>query len=364
MFFDMMKTLFVLFFLKICWSVVLGQQCNNGANCIALELCSGLYSQLQQAPSPQLSQLLRHLHCGFERNNKPKICCAQEYLGFSRNGGENPTTSLLPNTNVCGLQDSADRIVGGTQVELDEHPWMALLRYDKPRGFGYYCGGVLISSRYVLTAAHCVKGQDLPYNWRLSQVRLGEWNTSSTRDCTKSGCSDPPVDVAVERIIAHENYDPANENQHNDIALLRLSNNVRFTDYVKPICLPLNERRSTFEGYGMEVAGWGKTESKSESDVKLKVTVPVVSQSECRNVFGRVNRRIVDTQICAGGLSGKDSCRGDSGGSLMAYSSDNRNWMAVGVVSYGPSPCGTKGWPGVYTRVGSYIDWILNKLEE
>lgn len=101
----------------------------------------------------------------------------------------------------------------------------------------------------------------------------------------------------------------------------------------------------------------------SESEVKLKARVPIVSTSQCANVFKKVNRAVKDTQICAGGTAGRDSCRGDSGGPLMGHSQQANNWIAVGIVSYGPSPCGTEGWPGVYTRVGAYVDWILSKLQ-
>lgn len=96
--------------------------------------------------------------------------------------------------------------------------------------------------------------------------------------------------------------------------------------------------------------------------MKLKVRVPVVSLNRCAAVYQRVSRTIESTQICAGGVQGQDSCRGDSGGPLMGQAPSANNWVVVGVVSYGPAPCGTQGWPGVYTRVGAYIDWILSKL--
>ncbi|KAJ2938769.1 hypothetical protein O0L34_g3390 [Tuta absoluta] len=283
--------------------------------------------------------------------------------GGTRGGGSSDPTSLLPNQRECGIQNN-DRIVGGSRADIDEHPWMTLLRYDKPVGWGFYCGGVLISSRYVLTAAHCVKGEDLPTNWRLSQVRLGEWNTSSVNDCVMDDCASPVQDIRVEEIIAHEGYDPQDSNQHNDIALLRLAQPAQYNDFVKPICLPLSNdvKNNGFDGSTAEVAGWGKTESRSESEVKLKVNVPVVSRSQCASVFSRVNREIWNKQLCAGGLAGKDSCRGDSGGALMGRVPTADNWFAIGVVSYGPSPCGTPGWPGVYTRVGAYVDWIVSKI--
>lgn len=348
------------------------QKCNGGAGCIELKECTSLYDQLRnQGNTPTLARLLRSLHCGFN-GDQPMICCppglgppaldvdTAERAGITRVKPIN----LLPGLDQCGAQND-DRIVGGTRAEIDEHPWMTLLRYDKPKGWGFYCGGVLISARYVLTAAHCVKGEDLPTNWKLSQVRLGEWNTSSAVDCIGDDCSGPPQDIPVEEIIAHEKYDPADSNQHNDIALLRLEHNAQFNDFVRPICLPTMSdlRQNTLEGYDMEVAGWGKTETRSESEVKLKVSVPVVSNSECDSVFSRVNRRIVSQQMCAGGMAGQDSCRGDSGGALMGKVNKYNNWFAFGVVSYGPSPCGTPGWPGVYTRVTAYVDWILSKIK-
>lgn len=100
----------------------------------------------------------------------------------------------------------------------------------------------------------------------------------------------------------------------------------------------------------------------SESDLKLKVRVPVVPTLECQSVYSQSHRRIINKQLCAGGDAGHDSCRGDSGGPLMGQLPRTDNWIVVGVVSYGPTPCGTVGWPGVYTRVGAYVDWIVSKL--
>lgn len=56
---------------------------------------------------------------------------------------------------------------------------------------------------------------------------------------------------------------PASKLQENDIALLRLSNNVAYTDWIKPICLPTSEhlRTANYENVAMSVAGWGKTEN-------------------------------------------------------------------------------------------------------
>lgn len=69
--------------------------------------------------------------------------------------------------------------------------------------------------------------------------------------------------------------------------------------------------------------------------------------------------------MCAGNGKG-DSCKGDSGGPLMAIDTetypDHPYWYFAGIVSFGPIQCGTPGWPGVYTRVSSFMDWILQNI--
>ncbi|KAJ8912246.1 hypothetical protein NQ315_003349, partial [Exocentrus adspersus] len=118
------------------------------------------------------------------------------------------------------------------------------------------------------------------------------------------------------------------------------------------------------------VAGWGKTESANQNPIKLKLKVPVAERSQCSSKFRSAGITLKDSQICAGGKKGKDSCTvvmllpGDSGGPLMRTTkNDSSQWYVEGLVSFG-TKCGSEGWPGVYTKVYEYIDWIYENVKE
>ena len=93
----------------------------------------------------------------------------------------------------------------------------------------------------------------------------------------------------------------------------------------------------------------------------LKVSVPHFDMGECERFYRRYNIKINSTQLCAGGARGKDSCSGDSGGPLMATTRLGPPYHVAGVVSFGLD-CGIKGFPGVYTRVSEYLNWIMDNM--
>ncbi|KAJ8673962.1 hypothetical protein QAD02_005224 [Eretmocerus hayati] len=386
-----------------------GEPCRTprgeGGKCTNLKLCGELLNILTRNPrNPADIDFLRQSQCGFDKT-EPLVCCPIRNTNNNANNPNNnpvhgnhdtPTqtetnagqglleinrpnidrnrpsqdTSHLPYVSNllptdCG-RDLSNRIVGGNVTELDEFPWMALLEYRKPNGKTTACGAALISRRYVLTAAHCLVGKALPKTWKLESVRLGEYNTLTDRDCVADGddsmrCADDPISVGIEEQIVHESYDSNAADQHSDIALLRLNRDVEFTSFISPICLPRDDQVSQ----KLQVAGWGKTATKSESDVKLKVSLPLVETKKCFDTYGKFGVKLGVGQICAGGVRGEDSCRGDSGGPLMQVDRQPdglQRWSEVGVVSFGPSPCGMPGWPGVYTKVYDYTPWIFGKL--
>lgn len=171
-----------------------------------------------------------------------------------------------------------------------------------------------------------------------------------------------------------------------------MANEVNYTDFIRPICLPLSDKKpselKTTE-YAV-VAGWGRTLfgnfrytllyefyldlfhclcffvfniciTARQSNVKKQLAVPLFDFQECANKFRSRRIQLIASQFCAGGEYAKDSCDGDSGGPLMHKAEQNR-WYLDGIVSFG-NRCGLANWPGVYTRVRDYIEWIRNNLK-
>ncbi|XP_039277624.1 trypsin isoform X2 [Nilaparvata lugens] len=268
-----------------------------------------------------------------------------EWLSGLLANEEEPTTPPAPVTAdeckscKCGIANTKTRIVGGQVTYVNQYPWMALLMYNNR----FYCGGSLISNKYVLTAAHCVSS----FNKKKISVRLLEHDRDSDNETMH-------IDRKVARIVKHPGYSDRTFN--NDIAIIQLDEDVDLDgeNGLRPVCLP--PTRKSFSGAKGVVTGWGvKNSGGSTSPTLNEVTVPILSNKSCRNTsYGET--RITDNMLCAGYPEGKkDSCQGDSGGPLHVV--NGTRYDVVGVVSWGEG-CALADHPGVYTRVNRYITWL------
>ncbi|XP_019559533.3 CLIP domain-containing serine protease B15 [Aedes albopictus] len=317
------------------------------------------------SPSHRMGRCVRREHCSGVTENDSiwngTICRSDE----SRQRETLICCPVLQNCVNCGKPDPivTNRINGGSEVEPGSHSWATLLVYTLGREISRsLCGGVLINLQHVLTAAHCIEG--LPRNWRMQKVRLGEWNSEYCSNSeNESTCKQ---ELNVRRTTIHDQYNRLSKSHSHDIALLQLEKEVTISQYVKPICLPLDSSLQLMsmkeEDKQYTVVGWGETELGNKSPNLLEVTVTGRHISMCNEVFRKHGIALSETQLCVGGEEGKDSCRGDSGGPLMRRMNDI--WYLIGLVSFGDRTCGVRNQPSVYTNVTAYIDWIEHQLIE
>ncbi|KAL9700343.1 hypothetical protein quinque_003784 [Culex quinquefasciatus] len=352
-----------------CQAVELYESCTDGAGvkglCVPLKSCSAISALLMRKNYTDSERnYIKNSNCGM-LDAARMVCCP--FPGMLKARFSAPAS--LPALGTCG-QTSDNRIVGGSIAQLDEYPWLARIQYYKSnKRFGFHCGGVLINERYVLTAAHCI--QSVPSSWTVYKIRLGEYDSQQDPECSyhdEEDCADSVRDVLVSSYYVHEDYFQENGADYNDLALIRLMQPVEYTSFIQPICLPTTEdlKNLDVEGLKMTVAGWGQTENKTASRYKMYLEVPSWNNDRCGEAFSSVNVDIIETQLCAGGVKGQDSCRGDSGGPLMKTERVGGKvaWFLKGIVSFGTEKCGTENVPGVYTRISKYMDWILENIEE
>jgi secreted trypsin-like serine protease len=230
------------------------------------------------------------------------------------------------------------KITGGHPADPGEFPWIAAL-ITRRDADGAFCGGVLITDRHVLSAAHCsnrIRVQDL-------FVRLGEYSFDAANETRTR-------DFRVEEIRQHIDFNMAT--YENDIAILKLLRPSLFNSYIWPICMP--PVQDDFDGKSAIVIGWGtQFFGGPNSKVLMEVSLPIWKNEDCQQKYAH---KIFDTVLCAG-TGGKDACQGDSGSPLMMQL-PNRRWIVIGIVSWGVR-CGEPNHPGIYTRVSQYIQWIV-----
>ncbi|ETN61368.1 CLIP-domain serine protease subfamily B [Anopheles darlingi] len=332
--------------------------------CVPIERCWNVYSAVKSRRplTTGLKNYLNGIACT-RPDVMRTVCCVPSEI-------DPPAPKIEPTslpTTVCGIS-GYNRLDGTNLSHLFEHRWMALLRYMRNDELVDGCGGSLINNRYVLTAAHCVR---TPSDLKLSKVRLGEHDKSKTLDCNvyfndDRECADPPIDVDIESTIVHSEYNSPIQFRH-DIALIRLAQDVQYSHSIIPICLPIREdvRNKIVSRYIL--TGWGTTEQQTLSDILMQVSLNHVPVTECQQKM-KENGLSIDLseeyQFCAEGRELVDSCKGESGGPLAsAMNLEGLRFVQYGIVSTAGVSCGNLSVPGIYTRVSSYMNWIVENMQ-
>ncbi|OQV19323.1 putative Transmembrane protease serine 9 [Hypsibius exemplaris] len=252
----------------------------------------------------------------------------------------------------------ANRIVGGVIANKNSLPWqVALIR---PSG-SQFCGGSIISDRWILTAAHCFRnsastGWNPPTGYT---VRIGSHTMSRTAE------SEGGISIAVEKIVCHP-YFSRNPTDH-DVCLLKLKEHIPFRKNIAPICLPHADAPVPAPGTACMASGWGRrisSNSEPTSEHLRQVYVPIMPIDACNTTIGEqsgyaLTPRMICTATPDGGFS---TCQGDSGGPYVCPNAAGQ-WEIHGVTSWGYG-CAPARLPAVYAKVTYFTHWIVDSIAQ
>ncbi|CAG9787314.1 unnamed protein product [Diatraea saccharalis] len=227
------------------------------------------------------------------------------------------------------------RIVGGRRATPHSYPWtVAILKHNR-----MHCGGAIITTKHVLSAGHCFKWD----NYKIMIALIGLDHLDKLKDVAHRNISE---------VVIHEGFTSTAVRDENDIAIATLNEPIQFSTTIAPICLP--KAGEDFSSQVGTIVGWGRLGvEKSSSKFLLKALLKILTDEECMK--SQLKEHLKPTMMCAFS-KGKDGCQGDSGGPLIVFNNDFR-YVQVGIVSWGIG-CADPRYPGVYTKVSHYIDWI------
>ncbi|CAF4190181.1 unnamed protein product, partial [Adineta steineri] len=248
---------------------------------------------------------------------------------------------------TCGCSSRSTRvtrILGGETAGTNNWGWVVSVKVETTGDRVKLCGGSILSSTWIITAAHCMSG-----------VTASKVTIYAGSNAKYDGQS-----RVASTIIVHPSYN--SNTKADDIALIQLSTPLTMSTAVKPVCIPSVSSATLSAGewpsanlYVVAV-GWGSLRENGSLPLYLQqVTLQIIDYraSTCsKRVLNDPRRR-----LCAGVTGGgKDTCQGDSGGPLMMFTTSNQ-WELVGVTSTGYG-CAKAQAMGVYTRVAYYQSWI------
>jgi len=253
-----------------------------------------------------------------------------------------------------------ERIIGGAPVEQNSIPWQAAVLL-KGRPNNAFCGGTIISSRFVMTAAHCVfevKTRTQPckerrrFDAKELVVLAGEHDLLDNFDGATSH--------NLKEINTHGQYDCERSNDY-DFSILELVDTIDLTGSSKAraACLPNAEDIAFPSGTNFVVSGWGKRDDGTIGGELHHVAVPHVDDATCRRAYGG---QITPRMVCAGNFKkgGIGSCMADSGGPLTWVDPNSSRAKLIGVVSWGSNACGEPYAVGVYAEVTTVLPWVYD----
>uniref|UniRef100_A0AB38ZEN4 Venom S1 protease 22 n=1 Tax=Oncocephalus sp. TaxID=2944721 RepID=A0AB38ZEN4_9HEMI len=247
----------------------------------------------------------------------------------------------------CGWANRAKgRMIGGKEYARFEYPFTVGVAYStyptRP-----HCGGTIITSRHVLTAAHCTVNAVGPIGM---YITLGEH---------ERGMTPGAYTIKVDRLIQHPGFHPIL--LQNDISLLVVNNHLLMSSVVGPACFPTRSIEE-LAGTHVRILGWGADRVGGPMKFRpQKLDTRVVDKYTCNRVWPHHVSANPVTQLCTISKN-KTPCQGDSGGPVVSLNPETNRYYLVGIVSFGSQCKDNK--PSVQTLVSAFKDWIMGHIQE
>ncbi|XP_059621721.1 trypsin-1-like [Phlebotomus argentipes] len=237
------------------------------------------------------------------------------------------------------------KVVGGKEATPHEFPYMVSLQWMDNPNTKHFCGGLLLSEKWVLTAGHCVNAFS-----KNTEVVAGAHSIKKPDSYEQRRT---PLKTFV-----HENY--GGDVGPHDLGLVEVSEPFEFNEYVTKVNLPTEPAYPT----GMAtISGWGSMSNNffpKYPDKLMKADLPLLDSQKCFNDYPGTPMH--ETNVCAGEPNGsKAVCSGDSGSPLVVKNSEGE-FVVYGVTSWTWLPCGSPGKTGVFVNVSHYLKWLAEKM--
>ncbi|KAK4879259.1 hypothetical protein RN001_007405 [Aquatica leii] len=277
-----------------------------------------------------------------------------DYFSQTQNQNKWPTEtpSSTKDSAQCGHRGGYyfNRIIGGANAVEGEFSWQISVQVRSGYSLHHVCGGAILSEHWVVTAGHCVS--EVPVS--AVSVVAGDHNLYALEG-TEQRRSIVNVFTTYFDLATFRN----------DIALLKVDSPFILKEGSRSSAICLPDKHDKFKGLAT-VSGWGRLTEEGGSPQSLQqVTLPLVDKYTCHSRYQQVgySQYLSECQLCAGTpYGGKDACQGDSGGPLICAKDDGKYYLC-GIVSWGIG-CARAEFPGVYTEVSCFVDWIKNTMQQ
>ncbi|XP_071041252.1 melanization protease 1 isoform X2 [Parasteatoda tepidariorum] len=241
----------------------------------------------------------------------------------------------------------------------NKYRFMSIIHYrDEKNEIKPVCAGTLITSQYVLSAAHCLSDiiKDAKVDSREGLLLDKDLVSRYSVGVGTHYICNPAEEIEVAKIIVHPGfYMETKETLPVDLMLLQLRKPVQFNDKIFPICLP--ELKPEINVDSGTVAGWCQLSNGSINNVLTENQQSIWSKEDCKDIFKPFNLKISNHMMCVGGRRGEKECKGDSGGPLFIET--HGNYYLIGMTSMGPTQCDI-GIPTLFSKIPLFMSFIMS----